>query len=190
MQVAPAILRWLVGCHDFVVDADIADSSSISSSSNSSDDSPKATKAGNSKAGVPSPADSNTLSSTTINISADATAGPQTVKQGPANSGKEKIGRKNKKKGLQSASTRAAGDEAAKTAEKEKEEEEDYVKVAGRSRGSRGKKRTAAGSSAPLSIKRTVQNGPELITGINHPCISWKFSIPKLRQDISTLWIN
>ena len=166
MQVATATLGWLVGCHDFDVDADTADSSSISSSSNSSDGSPNATKAGNFKPGVPSSADGKMLSSTTINILADATAGPQ----GPANSSKKKIGRKNKKKGPESASTRA-GDEAAKTAEKDgekEEEEEDYVKVAAKSRGSWGKKRTAADSSAPLSINRTVQNGPELITGMAH----------------------
>ncbi|KAL0038809.1 hypothetical protein WJX79_008711 [Trebouxia sp. C0005] len=52
---------------------------------------------------------------------------------------------------------------------KREEEEEDInmPKVAAKSRGSRGKKRAgaAAGSSAPLSIKGTVQNGPELITG-------------------------
>jgi len=58
--------------------------------------------------------------------------------------------------------------------EEEEEEEDNMFKVAAKSRGSRGKKRTgaAAGSSAPLSIKGTVQNGPELITGMPHPCIS------------------
>lgn len=162
-----ATLSWLVGRHNFFV-TDVTQDSSSSSSSSSSDGSSIAPK---------------TRSPSTINVSADATDGSQTLQQGPANSGKKKYGKKNKKKGPESASTKAAGDEAAKTAEKEKEEEEDtnMFKVAGKSRGSRGKKRTgaAAGSSAPLSIKGTVQNGPELITGMAHPCISSKFSTPR-----------
>ena len=69
-------------------------------------------------------------------------------------------------------------------------EENNMFIVAGKSRGTRGKKRTAADSSAPLSNKRTVQNGPELNSGITHPCISWEFSPLELMQNISTLWIN
>jgi len=117
-------------------------------------------------------------SSSTINVSADATDGPQTLNQAPAKSSKNKSGKQNKRKGSDSVRnrTKAAGDEAAKTAEKEREEEEDIntSKVAARGRSGQGKKRTdaAADSSAPLSIKQTIQHGPELITGMAQPCIS------------------
>ncbi|KAA6422721.1 MAG: hypothetical protein FRX49_07256 [Trebouxia sp. A1-2] len=167
-----ATLSWLVGCRDFFVD-DITEDSSSSSSSSSHHGTPKAPKTVDFKVSVPISVDGKTRSaSIPINVSADARSGPQTLKQGPAKSGKKKSKKQNKKKGSESAGnqTRAAGDEAAKTVEKKREEEEEDInmpKVAAKSRGSRGKKRAgaAAGSSAPLSIKGTVQNGPELITG-------------------------
>ena len=185
MQAATATLSWLVGRHDFfvnvVTEGSRSSSSSSSSRSSSSDGAPKAPMGGNFKLDMPVSTDGKMRSSSTINLSADATDGPQTLKQATAKSSKKKSGKQNKRKGSESVRnrTKAAGHEAAKTAEKkkeEKEEEEDIntSKVAARGRGSQGKKRTgaAAHSSAPLSIKETVQHGPELITGMAQPCIS------------------
>ncbi len=177
MQAAMAASSWLVGHRDYVVHDVIQDSGSSSSSSgssrsNSSDATPKANKAGSSKEGAPISADGKTPSSTTIHVVADATGGSQTLKQGPAKSSKKKSGKKKERKGSESVGnqTMAADDGAAKTVEQQREEEEEedntMFKVAGKSRGSRGKKRTAADSSAPLSIKGTVQTRPELITGL------------------------
>ena len=192
MQAATAALSWLVGRRDFFTEDVTEDSSSSSTSSSistSSAGSPTAPKVCESKEGMPIVADGKRPSSSTLNMSADATDGSHPPKQGPAKSGKKKSD-KNKKKGPESASTKAAGAEAAQPAEKERVEDNNMFIVAGKSRGGRGKKRTAADSSAPLSNKRTVQNGPELISGITHPCISWEFSTLELIQNISTLWIN
>ena len=196
MQAVMATLSWLVGCRDFFVD-DITEDSSSSSSSSSHHGTPKAPKTVDFKVSVPISVDGKTRSaSIPINVSADARSGPQTLKQGPAKSGKKKSKKQNKKKGSESAGnqTRAAGDEAAKTVEKKREEEEEDInmpKVAAKSRGSRGKKRAgaAAGSSAPLSIKGTVQNGPELITGMANPCISRKFSTLNCQKTLAS-WVN
>ncbi len=124
MQAATTTLRWLVGCRNFFVNNVTQDSGS--SRSRSSDSAPKAPKRGNSKLGMPFSADGKTSSSSTINVSADATGGLQTLKQGPAKSSKKKSSKQTKKKGPESASnqTRAAGDEAAKIVEKEREEEQ------------------------------------------------------------------
>ena len=177
MQAVMATLNWLMGRHEFCLHDVTHDSTSSSSSSSSSYGSPTAPRAGSSKVDVPLSTDGKTPSSATINVSADSTGGSQALNQGPAKSGKKKNGKLNKRKGSMSVDnqTKVAGDEAAKTAEKEGEEEERDIntfKVAGKSRGSRGKKRTAAGSSAPLSIKRTIQHGPELITGLAQPCFT------------------
>ncbi len=197
MQAATAASSWLVGRHDFFLE-DVTEYSSTSSStisssnSSSSAGSPTAPKVGESKEGMPIVAHGKRPSSSTINVSANATDGSHPPKQGLAKSGKKKSG-KNNNKGPESASTKAAGAEAAQPAEKEREEEVEDNNMfinAGKSRGSRGKKRTAVDSSAPPSNKRTVQNGPELISGITHPCISWEFSTLELIQNISTLWIN
>lgn len=196
MQAATAASSWLVGRHDFFLE-DVTEYSSTSSStisssnSSSSAGSPTAPKVGESKEGMPIVAHGKRPSSSTINVSANATDGSHPPKQGLAKSGKKKSGKNNK--GPESASTKAAGAEAAQPAEKEREEEVEDNNMfinAGKSRGSRGKKRTAVDSSAPPSNKRTVQNGPELISGITHPCISWEFSTLELIQNISTLWIN
>ena len=178
MQAVMATLSWLMGRHEFCLHDVTHDSTTSSSSSSSSYGSPTAPRAGSSKVDVPFSTDGKTPSSATINVSADSTGRSQALNQGPAKSGKKKKGKLNKRKGSMSVDnqTKVAGDEAAKTAEKEREEEEEKdintFKVAGKSRGSRGKKRTAAGSSAPLSIKRTIQHGPELITGMGHPCFT------------------
>ena len=171
MQATMAASSWLVGCRNFFVDnvTQGSTTTTTTSSSSSSTGSPTAPKASESKEGVPNSADGKRPSSSTINVSANATDGSHPPKQGPARSGKKKNGKKNQKKGPESDSTKAAGDEAAKPAEKEREEEVDennMFKVAGKSRGNRGKKGPAAGSSAPLSIKGTVQTRPELTTGM------------------------
>ncbi len=83
---------------------------------------------------------------------------PQTLIQAPAKSSKNKSGKQNKRVRSDFARkrTKAAGLEAAKTAEKEREGEEEKVintcKVAARVRGSQGKKRTTAAADSTARL--------------------------------------
>ena len=128
MQAATATLSWLVGRHDFfvnvVTEGSSSSSSSSSSRSSSSDGAPKAPMGGNFKLDMPVSTDGKMRSSSTINLSADATDGPQTLKQATAKSSKKKSGKQNKRKGSESVRnrTKAAGHEAADCGEEERGE--------------------------------------------------------------------